>query len=102
MRQVEAAGVDHVALVAHSLAGINVPGVAAELGSRRVRRIVFVACNVPRQRNQRAAQPEPAHPFLRTNGHKPAAVVARLYSHQPPLIAAMIAAHKWHNSQLNI
>ncbi|WP_394328667.1 alpha/beta hydrolase [Mycobacterium avium] len=89
-------------LVAHSLAVIIVPGVAAELGSRRVRRIVFVACNVPRQRNQRAEQPEPSQPFLRTNGHRPAAVVARLYSHQPPLIAAMIAARKWHNSQVNV
>ncbi|MCV7241642.1 alpha/beta hydrolase [Mycobacterium mantenii] len=49
VRQIEAAGVDHVVLVAHSLAGIIVPGVAAELGSCRVRRIVFVACNVPRQ-----------------------------------------------------
>ncbi|BCP05395.1 hypothetical protein MINTM019_28510 [Mycobacterium paraintracellulare] len=45
--QIEQAGFDDVILVGHSLAGVVVPGVAANLGPRRVRRIVLVACNVP-------------------------------------------------------
>jgi pimeloyl-ACP methyl ester carboxylesterase len=47
--QVERAGLDEVVLVGHSMAGLTVPGVAAELGPERVRRLVMVACCVPEQ-----------------------------------------------------
>jgi len=47
VRQVDDAGLSDVVLVGHSLAGIILPGVAARLGSRRVRRLVFLACAVP-------------------------------------------------------
>ncbi|HEX4189491.1 MAG TPA: alpha/beta hydrolase [Marmoricola sp.] len=46
--QIDAARLDKVVLVGHSLAGITVPGVAEALGSRVVRR-VFLACCVPPQ-----------------------------------------------------
>ncbi|MEH6796109.1 alpha/beta hydrolase [Rhodococcus sp. NPDC079359] len=44
---IENAGVDEVMLVAHSMAGVTVPGVAAALGADRVSRMVFVAAAVP-------------------------------------------------------
>src|SRR3984957_5942247 len=47
--QIEQAGLNDVVLVGHSAAGLTVPGVAAELGADRVRRIICVACNVPPQ-----------------------------------------------------
>ncbi|GFG75215.1 alpha/beta fold hydrolase [Mycobacterium botniense] len=47
--QIEAAGLDEVILVGHSLAGLTVPGVAATLGSPRVREMIFAACSVPVQ-----------------------------------------------------
>jgi pimeloyl-ACP methyl ester carboxylesterase len=47
VRQIEAAGVDDVVLVGHSLAGVILPSVATRLGSRRVRRLVFLTCAVP-------------------------------------------------------
>lgn len=46
---IEAAGLDQVVLVGHSMAGLTVPGVAARLGPERVRRLVMVACCVPPQ-----------------------------------------------------
>lgn len=46
---VNAAGLDDVVLVGHSLAGVTVPGVAAKLGARRVREMVLVAAFVPPQ-----------------------------------------------------
>jgi pimeloyl-ACP methyl ester carboxylesterase len=47
--QIDAALLDDVVLVGHSMAGITVPGVAAKLGPSRVRRLVMVACCVPKQ-----------------------------------------------------
>jgi len=47
--QIDAAGLDDVVLVGHSMAGLTVPGVAAALGPERVRRMVMVACCVPPQ-----------------------------------------------------
>lgn len=47
--QIEAAGLDQVVLVGHSMAGLTVPGVAARLGPERVQRLVMVACCVPAQ-----------------------------------------------------
>ncbi len=47
--QVEQAGLDDVVLVAHSMAGLTVPGVATRLGAGRVRRIICVAASVPPQ-----------------------------------------------------
>jgi pimeloyl-ACP methyl ester carboxylesterase len=47
--QIDAAGLDDVVLVGHSMAGLTVPGVAATLGPERVRRMVMVACCVPEQ-----------------------------------------------------
>ncbi|WP_216693549.1 alpha/beta fold hydrolase [Dietzia psychralcaliphila] len=44
---VERAGVDDVMLVAHSMGGVTVPGVAAVLGADRVSRMVFVAAAMP-------------------------------------------------------
>jgi pimeloyl-ACP methyl ester carboxylesterase len=46
-RQVEAAGVHDVVLVAHSAGGIVVPQLAERLGAARVRRMVFLAAFVP-------------------------------------------------------
>jgi pimeloyl-ACP methyl ester carboxylesterase len=47
--QIDAAGLDDVVLVGHSMAGLTVPGVAAKLGPERVQRMVMVACCVPKQ-----------------------------------------------------
>jgi pimeloyl-ACP methyl ester carboxylesterase len=47
--QIEQAGLGDIVLVGHSLAGVTVPGVAARLGTERVRRMVLVACCVPAQ-----------------------------------------------------
>lgn len=47
--QVEAAGLQEVVLVSHSMAGLTVPGVAARLGAARVRRLVLVATCIPPQ-----------------------------------------------------
>lgn len=44
---IDEAGVRDVVIVGHSLAGLTVPGVAARLGSSRVREIVFAAAYVP-------------------------------------------------------
>ena len=44
---IERAGVDEVMLVAHSMGGVTVPGVAAVLGADRVSRMVFVAAAMP-------------------------------------------------------
>jgi pimeloyl-ACP methyl ester carboxylesterase len=49
IEQIDAAGLDEVVLVGHSMAGLTVPGVAAALGPDRVRRMVMVACCVPPQ-----------------------------------------------------
>ncbi|MCU1594974.1 MAG: alpha/beta hydrolase family protein [Frankiales bacterium] len=49
LAQIEAAGLDEVVLVGHSMAGLTVPGVAVALGPERVRRLVMVACCVPQQ-----------------------------------------------------
>jgi pimeloyl-ACP methyl ester carboxylesterase len=43
------AGLDDVVLVGHSLAGVTVPGVVAELGARRVREMILVAAFIPPQ-----------------------------------------------------
>ena len=45
--QVDAAGLQEVVLVGHSMAGLTVPGVAAALGAGRVRRLVLVAACIP-------------------------------------------------------
>jgi len=45
--QIDAAGIERVVLVGHSMAGITVPGVAAALGADRLVRTVFVSCCVP-------------------------------------------------------
>ncbi|MCW2830230.1 MAG: putative esterase [Aeromicrobium sp.] len=47
IEQIDAAGLDRVMLVGHSMAGITIPGVAARLGAERVARLVFVAADVP-------------------------------------------------------
>lgn len=44
---IKKAGLDEIVLVGHSLAGLTIPGVAAELGPKRVRELVFVAAYVP-------------------------------------------------------
>lgn len=44
---IERAGVDEVMLVAHSMGGVTVPGVAAVLCADRVSRMVFVAAAMP-------------------------------------------------------
>jgi pimeloyl-ACP methyl ester carboxylesterase len=45
--QIDAAGLDEVVIVGHSMAGIIVPGVVARLGAARVRRLVMLAACVP-------------------------------------------------------
>jgi pimeloyl-ACP methyl ester carboxylesterase len=45
--QIATAAVDDVVLVAHSAGGIVIPQLAAELGSSRVRRMIFLAAFVP-------------------------------------------------------
>jgi pimeloyl-ACP methyl ester carboxylesterase len=47
--QIEAAGLDDVVVVGHSLAGLTVPGVVAKLGPSRVREMILAACSVPPQ-----------------------------------------------------
>lgn len=44
---IEDAGLDEIIIVAHSMAGVTVPGVAAKLGSARVREMVFATAFVP-------------------------------------------------------
>jgi pimeloyl-ACP methyl ester carboxylesterase len=46
---IEEAGLGDIVIVGHSMAGVTVPGVAAKLGSTRVREIVFAAAFVPPQ-----------------------------------------------------
>ena len=46
---VHRSGCDEVILVGHSMAGLTVPRVAAALGARRVREMIFVGAFVPRQ-----------------------------------------------------
>ncbi|MGB8403200.1 MAG: alpha/beta fold hydrolase [Mycobacterium sp.] len=46
---VEAAGLDDVVIVGHSMAGLTVPGVVAALGASRVREMVLVAAFLPPQ-----------------------------------------------------
>jgi pimeloyl-ACP methyl ester carboxylesterase len=45
--QIDAAGIDEVVLVGHSMAGITIPGVATKLGPDRLRRLVFLSTCVP-------------------------------------------------------
>jgi pimeloyl-ACP methyl ester carboxylesterase len=47
--QVEAAGLDDVVVVGHSLAGLTVPGMVAQLGSARVREMILAAACLPVQ-----------------------------------------------------
>lgn len=49
IEQIDEAGIDSMVLVGHSLAGVTLPEIATQLGARRVRRIVAVACCVPPQ-----------------------------------------------------
>ena len=44
VEQIEDAGLGDVIVVGHSLAGLTVPGMVAELGSPRVREMVLAAC----------------------------------------------------------
>jgi pimeloyl-ACP methyl ester carboxylesterase len=46
---IEAAELGDVVIVGHSMAGVTVPGVAAKLGSPRVREMILAAAFVPRQ-----------------------------------------------------
>jgi pimeloyl-ACP methyl ester carboxylesterase len=45
--QIDAAGLDEVVLVGHSMAGITMPGVATVLGADRCREMVFLSCCIP-------------------------------------------------------
>jgi pimeloyl-ACP methyl ester carboxylesterase len=45
--QIEAAGLDQVVVVGHSMAGLTVPGVVTRLGADRVRRMILIAAAVP-------------------------------------------------------
>ena len=47
IRQIDAAELEEVVLVGHSLAGVIMPGVATTLGAGRIRRLVFLTCAVP-------------------------------------------------------
>lgn len=47
IEQIDAAGLDQVVLVGHSLGGLMIPGVAIELGPTRVRGLVFIAATIP-------------------------------------------------------
>lgn len=47
--QIDAAGLDEVVLVGHSLAGLSVPDAATRLGPRRARRIMLMGAAVPPQ-----------------------------------------------------
>jgi pimeloyl-ACP methyl ester carboxylesterase len=44
---IEAAGLDDIVIVGHSMAGITVPGVATQLGPSRIREMVFACAFVP-------------------------------------------------------
>ncbi|MBV8785825.1 MAG: alpha/beta hydrolase [Mycobacterium sp.] len=44
---IDAAGLDDLVIVAHSMAGLIVPGVVAKLGSARVREMILAAAYVP-------------------------------------------------------
>jgi pimeloyl-ACP methyl ester carboxylesterase len=46
---VDAARLDEVVVVGHSLAGLTVPGVVTKLGSARVREMILIAASVPPQ-----------------------------------------------------
>ena len=62
--QVADAGLGAVVLVAHSMAGLTAPGLAAALGGR-VKHLVFVAAVVPRQGHSLVDEfPFPLGPFL--------------------------------------
>ncbi|TCN53623.1 pimeloyl-ACP methyl ester carboxylesterase [Rhodococcus sp. SMB37] len=50
LEDIHEAEFDDVVLVAHSMGGVTIPGVAAELGSERVRSMVFIAAAVPPNR----------------------------------------------------
>ena len=47
VQQIDAAGIDELVLVGHSMAGLTIPGVATELGAERCRRLVFLSCCIP-------------------------------------------------------
>jgi pimeloyl-ACP methyl ester carboxylesterase len=47
--RIDAAGLDEVVVVGHSLAGLTVPGVVTKLGSTRVREMILIAASVPPQ-----------------------------------------------------
>jgi pimeloyl-ACP methyl ester carboxylesterase len=49
VEQVEEAGLSEVIVVGHSLAGLTVPGIVAELGSPRVREMILAASCLPEQ-----------------------------------------------------
>ena len=46
---VEAARLDGVVIVGHSMAGVTVPGVVTKLGASRVREVIFAAACVPHE-----------------------------------------------------
>jgi pimeloyl-ACP methyl ester carboxylesterase len=46
---IDAAGLDEVVVMGHSLAGLTVPGVVAKMGSRRIREMILMAASVPPQ-----------------------------------------------------
>lgn len=45
---IDRAGLDHVVIVGHSMAGLTVPGVVMRLGASRVREMILAAAFVPR------------------------------------------------------
>ncbi|SHN18277.1 alpha/beta fold hydrolase [Cryptosporangium aurantiacum] len=47
VEQIDAAGLDEVVVVGHSMAGITVPGAVARLGAQRVRRMILLGASVP-------------------------------------------------------
>lgn len=59
VEQIEAAGLDRVLLVGHSLAGITVPAVAELLGPARLHRLVMLCSLVPRQGSSALAELPP-------------------------------------------
>lgn len=46
---IDQAGLDHVVIVGHSMAGLTVPGVVASLGASRVREMILATAFVPSQ-----------------------------------------------------
>jgi pimeloyl-ACP methyl ester carboxylesterase len=46
---IESAGVDNMVIVAHSLGGMTLPGVATKLGAARVREVIFAAAFLPHE-----------------------------------------------------